>query len=91
MQPIPGAFVFNGREPRGFLFPVSVAGSFNRQRSVVFEITHDGEWKEYEVALPVVGQLRNLRLDPGAAPGAIDIDWIKILDADGGVSKAWEF
>jgi hypothetical protein len=47
-------------------------------RSRRFEITHDGEWREYAVKLPLQGTLRELRLDPGSAPGLVEIDWIRL-------------
>jgi len=67
------------------------AKGFHRDRSVGFEPRHDGEWHEYTVALPVEGALRGVRIDPSTAAGLIQIDWIRLVGADGGVLKAWEF
>ena len=44
-----------------------------------FRLTHDGQWREYETHFIVTGQLTDLRIDPGAAPGAIEIDWIRLV------------
>ena len=44
-----------------------------------FPLRHDGRWHEYRVALSAPGTLRDLRLDPGSAPGLFEIDWIRIL------------
>jgi len=67
------------------------AKGFHRDRSVGFEPRHDGRWHEYTVALPVEGALRGVRIDPSTAPGLMEIDWIRLVGADGGVLKAWEF
>ncbi len=67
------------------------AKGFHRDRSVGFEPRHDGQWHEYTVALPVEGALRAVRIDPSTAPGLMEIDWIRLVGADGGVLKAWEF
>lgn len=48
-----------------------------RQRTTsVFE--NHGNWGEYEVTLPVDDHLIGIRLDPGAALGESEIDWIEI-------------
>lgn len=44
-----------------------------------FAMIHDGQWHEYQVTLDVQGRLTNLRIDPGTAPGAVEIDWIELL------------
>ena len=64
---------------------------FHRSRSVVFPLQHDGAWHDYEVKAPIEGKLEALRLDPGTAPGEIEIDWIRLLKADGTALKSWEF
>ena len=67
------------------------AARFHRSRSVALAMRHDGAWHDYEVKLPVRGRLTALRLDPGTAPGRIDIDWIRICRPDGTVLKQWDF
>ena len=48
-----------------------------RQRTTsVFE--NNGEWGEYQVTIPVEDHLMGIRLDPGAAIGESEIDWIEI-------------
>ena len=67
------------------------ARAFHRSRRVQFKLAHDGQWHEHTVRLPVEGRLTAFRLDPGAAPGPIDIDWLRLCKPDGTVLKAWEF
>ena len=47
-----------------------------------FELVHDGRWREYAVRLSVPGNLTDLRLDPGAAPGTFEIESIELLRAE---------
>jgi hypothetical protein len=49
------------------------------ERSRRIEIIHDGRWHEYEARFEVKGMLTDLRLDPAAGPGLVEIDWIEIL------------
>ncbi|MFQ6130515.1 MAG: sulfatase [Armatimonadota bacterium] len=67
------------------------ARAFHRTRSVTFELSHDGTWHEHSLELPVDGRLMALRLDPGTAPGEIEIDWVRIRKPDGVLLKAWDF
>ena len=41
-------------------------------------MTHDGQWHEYDVRMVIDGDLTALRLDPGSAPGEVQIDWIAV-------------
>jgi arylsulfatase A-like enzyme len=56
-----------------------------------FDPIHDGQWHEYEVKFAARGPLRQIRIDPGTAPGRIDIDWIALCGEDGTVVKRWDF
>lgn len=48
------------------------------ERVVTFDITHDGQWHEYDVRLAIDGDLTALRLDPGTALGELQVDWIAV-------------
>jgi len=48
------------------------------ERVADFPMTHDGQWHEYDVRLAIDGDLTGLRLDPGSAPGEVQIDWIAV-------------
>ena len=67
------------------------ARSFNAKRRITFDLTHDGKWHEYTIALSVRDRLRSLRLDPGTGTGFIDIAWIQLCKSDGTVIKIWDF
>lgn len=41
-----------------------------------FEINHDGEWHEYRVTIYELGTIIRLRLDPGMAPGMVEVGWM---------------
>ena len=56
-----------------------------------FTPTHDGAWHEYEVPLTAQGALRQIRIDPSAAAGHIEIDWVKLETSAGDVLKEWAF
>lgn len=56
---------------------------FDRAQSVTFELRHDGQFQDYEIALPIAG-LVALRLDPGNARGEIAIRGFLLEDAAGG-------
>jgi hypothetical protein len=51
------------------------------EQSRHFEITHDGQWHEYQVPLEVEGVVQRLRFDPGTGPGEADVAWIELQDA----------
>jgi len=44
-----------------------------------FEMIHDGAWHEYGVRLRAPGKLTDLRIDPGTAPGEVEIDEIRLV------------
>ena len=64
---------------------------FHRSRRVTFPLAHDGQWHELTVALPVEGRIIALRIDPGTAPGLVEIDWARLCKPDGSVLKSWDF
>ncbi|HUS91116.1 MAG TPA: sulfatase [Phycisphaerae bacterium] len=65
------------------------AGRFHRERSVTFPIAHDGQWHDYDVKLPAEGRLTGVRLDPGTAPGRIEIEWLRLSAPDGKLLTEW--
>jgi hypothetical protein len=44
-----------------------------------FSLTHDNQWHEYSAPFPAPGTLTDLRIDPGAGPGEMDFDWIRLV------------
>lgn len=51
---------------------------FAAERVASFRMTHDGQWRECELRLAIDGNLTALRLDPGTAPGEVQLDWIAV-------------
>ncbi|MCC5874738.1 MAG: hypothetical protein JJU11_00835, partial [Candidatus Sumerlaeia bacterium] len=52
--------------------------NFSHDRTAMFPLEHDMEWREYQFPLPVVEGPVILRFDPGWKPGLMEIDWIRI-------------
>jgi len=44
-----------------------------------FPLDHDGQWHETSAIFNAPGRLRDVRIDPGTAPGEIEIDWIRLI------------
>ena len=47
-------------------------------KMVTLNTLPDGKWHEYSVEIPEKAKIKMLRLDPYAAEGEMEIDWIKI-------------
>lgn len=75
----------------GQMFWASKAKPGFAGRFVDFDMQHDGQWHEYEVLLPSVGELSGFRIDPGRGAGEIRIDWAEIATPDGKTLKRWDF
>lgn len=75
----------------GQMFWASKAKPGFAGRFVDFGMQHDGQWHEYEVLLPSVGELSGFRIDPGRGAGEIRIDWAEIATPDGKTLKRWDF
>jgi len=64
---------------RGQIFWTTVQSpEWEQKKSAGFDLVHDGEWHDYVVPLDVRGTLTNLRLDPGTAPGEIQLDSVEL-------------
>jgi len=64
---------------------------FFRDRSVRLDVTHDGQWRTYEVDLPENVRMTGFRIDPSTAPGEIEIDWIQLISPREKIAKIWGF
>jgi hypothetical protein len=51
------------------------------EQSSHFDMTHDGQWHEYQVPLDTSDLLERLRLDPGTGPGEAHVAWIELQEA----------
>ncbi len=77
---------------QGQLFWSSTAHRrYFRDRSVRFELRHDGAWHEYTLEFTIAGTLLGLRLDPGDAEGVAELDWLRLSRPDGELLQAWEY
>ncbi len=68
-----------------------VSPAFFRDRSVVFPMMHDGQSHEYRVSFTAKHPLVAVRLDPGQAPGKVDISTMKLVNDHGEIVFAWSF
>lgn len=60
-------------------------------RSAAVALTHDDQWHDYEVKLPVKGVLTGLRLDPGQGRGRAEIQSVRLFGPDEKVLGEWTF
>jgi len=74
-----------------FFWATAKEPQFGPTRRLNFDAVHDGQWHECEVKFTAANALRSIRLDPSAAPGIIEMDWLRLAKPDGAVLKAWEF
>jgi len=51
---------------------------FVERRSTHFKLPHDGQWHDVEVPLDATGTVTTLRLDPGTAPGVVEVQSIEL-------------
>jgi arylsulfatase A-like enzyme len=64
---------------------------FIKDRSILVQVMHDGQWHEYSEKLPIIGTLTALRIDPAAGQGRIEFEWIRLRGLDDAVLKEWNF
>jgi hypothetical protein len=62
-----------------FFWTTSDAPDFQEAHSQHFQLQHDNQWHDYGVALAAEGTIRQLRLDPAEAPGAIEVESIQLV------------
>jgi hypothetical protein len=68
-----------------------VTPSFFRDRSVGFNVQHDGRPHEYSVSFSTKQPVLAMRVDPSNAQGTITIFSIRLLDGDGNEVYRWKF
>ncbi len=64
---------------------------FGPQRVVNFAVKPDGAWQNYAIALPEIGSIRNVRIDPRGGRGEVAFESIRVLDAQKKVVQSWTF
>ncbi|MBN1341658.1 MAG: sulfatase [Phycisphaerae bacterium] len=81
----------SGKGVSQFFWTTAKAPRFGPHQRLDFDMKHDGQWHECEIAFTAKDAIKAIRIDPGTAPGLIAIDWIRLHRQDGTVLKAWEF
>ncbi len=66
-----------------------VTPAFFRDRSVTFDLTHDGEPHEYRLVLRAAHAVTAVRLDPGQAAGEVRLISMKLTDTAGKTLHQW--
>ena len=69
--------------------------NFARPGMTGFDIQHDGLQHTYRIDITLDSRLKRIRVDPGQAPGAIEISRIRLIEwkspGEGKVSHHWSF
>ncbi len=69
----------NAGQAAGFFWTTDQFPTRDPDKQVHFPLISDGQWHEYLARFEAIGQLNDLRFDPGMAPGRIDVDWIELV------------
>lgn len=64
--------------------------AFGAANSTMFDVYHDGGWREYVIELPIAGQLKNLRFDPSRGAGEMYLKDLRLLDITGRTVHLWK-
>jgi hypothetical protein len=67
----------DGGGPGQFFWTTAEAPNFGPDKVATFPLKHDNQWHEYTVPLSASGTFTRLRLDPGSAPGQIEVASIR--------------
>ncbi|MCA9064400.1 MAG: sulfatase [Planctomycetaceae bacterium] len=67
-----------------------VLPAFFRDRSVTFDLNHDGAFHSYDIAFRSAHDFLAVRLDPGQAAGTVRIRSLHLKSADGTVIRTWD-
>jgi len=62
-----------------FFWTTTATPDLAEARSQHFKLIHDGQWHDYSVPLAAVGTVTRLRLDPGDAPGRIEVEKMELV------------
>jgi len=92
----PGEYTFSVRmkaqaKGGGQVFGRPANRGYQRGSGEAFAIHHDAKWHEYDVKLEFDHPLYQIRLDPCAGAGRLEIDWLRLSDAKGKLVREWPF
>lgn len=68
-----------------------VVPAFHRDRSVRFDVQHDGQPHDYAIEFSPANPILAIRIDPSAGPGRMRVSNVKLTDSSGGVLHQWSF
>ena len=75
----------------GQVFYKTKAEDFSTSRRATFSVTHDGAMHLYEVELPEDASVDALRIDPSTSTGRVEIDDVRVINAEGTAVQSWDF
>ncbi len=62
-----------------FFWTTTTEPHTDEARSQHFNLIHDGQWHDYSVRLDARGTVTRLRLDPGSAPGLVEVEKMALV------------
>lgn len=62
-----------------FFWTTTESPNTNEEHSQHFKLIHDSQWHDYSVRLDARGTVTRLRLDPGTAPGLVEVEKIELI------------
>jgi hypothetical protein len=68
-----------------------VEPAFFRDRSVTFDVTHDGDAHEYQITFTPRHAVTAVRLDPGQRAGEVRLSALKLTGTGGKTLYQWKF
>ncbi len=68
-----------GRGGGQVFYATEAEPAYAEGRSVRFRLVHDGQWHTIEVPIRTGATITRIRLDPGTAPGTIELDSVEIV------------
>lgn len=64
---------------------------YHQGRSAVFDLMPGQKWHEYRVTLNPQTVPNSIRFDPCRGPGELEVEWIRLRNANGEIIKQWKF
>jgi arylsulfatase A-like enzyme len=68
-----------------------VTPAFFRDRSIAFDVRHDGKSHDYAITFSPKNPVLAVRIDPSTGPGRMQLSNIKLTNAAGAVLQQWSF
>jgi hypothetical protein len=68
-----------------------VRPAYNPQRSVRFDVTHNGQSNSYAVPFTAENSILGIRIDPSRGAGKMELSNLRLTNQDGKVIYRWKF